>query len=114
MADVVLYTGDSLVLNIAVADSNGEDADISNAQASAYGIFNLAGEQLVSKRQGFGVEITVNIVTVTILPADTVDLPPGTYVQELEVIDAEALVHTVYQGTIELRRGYIYSEEVEE
>jgi len=112
MADTVLFLGDNLTLVIAVTDSAGESADVSDAQSSEYGIFDLEGTQYVSKRLGFGVEIATNVVTVTLIPEDTLDLAPGLYTQELEIIDADGAVHTVYQGEILLKRGYIYSEEI--
>lgn len=114
MADVEMYTGDSRTISIAVTDENGDAVDVSTAQAAEYGIFDLAGVQYISKRRGFGVEIATNVVTATLLPADTVDLAPGLYTHEMEIIDADAAVHTVYQGEILLKRGFIYSEEEEE
>jgi len=110
MADTEFHRGDSLTINIAVTDSSGNAVDLSDAQASEYGIFDGAGMQLVSKSIGAGVAIAANVVTVTLDPADTASLAPGLYTHELEVIDALDAVHTVYQGDILLKRDYILSE----
>lgn len=111
MADSEFHRGDNWTLNISVTDSGGAAVDLSDAQASEYGIFDGGGIQVVTKQLGSGISIAANIVTVTLEPADTSSLAPGTYIQELEVIDALAAVHTVYQGDVLLKRDYIHSEE---
>jgi hypothetical protein len=110
MVDTEFFKGDSLTLNIAVTDGSGAAVDLSGALSGKYGIFDGAGLPLVSKSLGDGISIAANVVTVTLLPADTASMLPGTYAHELEVIDSLAAVHTVYQGGIRVKRDYIVNE----
>lgn len=110
MADTEFFKGDSLTLNIEVTDGSGGAVDLSDALESEYGIFDPTGAQVVTKSLGSGISIAINVVTINLLPADTANVAPGRYVQELYILDADSAAHRPYQGDILLKRSYILAE----
>jgi hypothetical protein len=104
--DVTTFTGNSVALEFAITDADGNNEDVSTATAIRYGLFDLDGTIQVSKALQSGITVASHVVTVTIAAADTADLPSGVYISELEITLAGS-VQTAYQGEVWLRQAYL-------
>lgn len=105
---VTLWAGDSLTLAFAVVDADGTAVDLTGGSARWWlGKNNKATDAnggVYVKKTG---SISTSTVEVTILPADTKDLKPGTLYHECEVIDASGNVATIAVGSFILQPAIV-------
>lgn len=102
--------GDSKVLRVTAKTSAGVAVNLAGASGIRYRLAkSVKGTALIDKAMGTGIAITDaanGVLEVTLLPADTVALK-GEYLHELELVDADGNVVTVFQGTVTLLPGMI-------
>lgn len=105
--DFSMYSGDSRTITIQISDENGDAVDISTATAVSYGIFKSSGISVLEKELDDGLEAAGSVVTITLEPEDTEDIPAGNYVHECQITLADATVATVLQGQIAILQDYL-------
>jgi hypothetical protein len=108
------WRGNSLTIEIRVADKNGLPIDVTpvtakwcvarSAQAKANG--DLFVEKTNAPAGGITIDPHTDgfdYLTVTLRPADTEDLVPGNYYHEAEIVDESGNVFTVCLGKFRLQ-----------
>lgn len=103
---VTLWAGDSLTLLFTVTDAEGQPVDLTGGSARWWLGKNskAIGANVYVKKTG---AISTNTVEVSLLPADTETLKPGTLYHECEVIDAGGNVATIAIGSFVLQPAII-------
>lgn len=108
-----MYSGDSKDLTVLVTNRLGQlvGADLVQASAISYGIYDKANPETALLTKTLGEGVTVDEVNSTILveiaPADTVGFEPNLYIHEVQVTLLSGKVHTVLQGKIDIKKGYL-------
>lgn len=108
--DFTLWTGDSLTLEIAVADGAGDPVDLDGAtfewelwavqRNAVYQPFKGDGS-LIRKATGDGITAAGGVVSVVLTPADSEDLPGGLYYHELQMTQGSTVTTpTTGQATL--------------
>jgi hypothetical protein len=108
------WRGNSLTIEIRVADANGQPIDISPVTAkwcmARSAQAKLAGDVFVQKTTapsgGIAIEPQTdgfNWMFVTLKPIDTENVTPGNYYHEAEVIDGAGNIFTVAVGKFKLQ-----------
>ena len=101
--DIEFVAGDFVEIVATVVDNDGAVKSLAHCTAE-WVLFNeRAGVQLFTKMTGAGITITdaVNgVLTVTLQPADTVNVRPGQYYHECEVTDETGKPSTVFIGHV--------------
>jgi hypothetical protein len=112
--DLVLFRGNSCVIQIQVqADKNGEPISLADVHArwcfARSAQAKVAGDIFVEKTNDPSGGITIAPQTdgfdwmfVSLNPADTGDVAPGTYYHEAEVIDGSGNIFTIAVGKFKL------------
>jgi hypothetical protein len=113
--NIECWRGNSLTIEIQVqADKNGQPIDLSDVHArwcfARSAQAKAAGDIFVEKTNDAGGGITIAPQTdgydwmfVTLNPADTGDVTPGSYYHEAEVIDGSGNIFTIAVGKFKLQ-----------
>jgi hypothetical protein len=106
--NVIIYRGDSAVLEIDLTMADGTPYDPESATIFKYRLSRNAhtpeADATISKEEGDGITIADNTASVELSPTDT-DLPPGLYYHELKAIDEPDDVSTMMTGTVVIKRS---------
>ena|SRR6516162_513691 len=108
------WRGNSLTIEIKVADENGNPIDLSAVEAkwcfARSAQAKAIGDIFVEKTNDVGGGITIdpqtdgfNYLFVTLKPIDTENVTPGNYYHEAEVIDGAGNIFTVAVGKFKLQ-----------
>lgn len=101
-----IYQGEDIVLNFEIRDDTGQVVDISGATAVQWAIFpKSGGAAIFSKTLGSGVTANTNDFDVAIDEADTDDVTPGSYVQEMRMTLATKQT-VIVQGSFDVIKSY--------
>jgi DUF4097 and DUF4098 domain-containing protein YvlB len=103
----VIVSGDTKVLSIHIVDEVGAPLNVNSAAAVDFKVTTRHHVDIFSKSTNGGITLDGDLVTVTLLPADTVDLAPDTYNTELQITDSTGAIFTALQGKMIVRKGYI-------
>lgn len=99
--------GDTKVLTIAVTDEAGS-AKVLTGSTKRWKAFDNLGVEKISKADGditlVNVDGTDDGLRFTLAPSDTVNLAPGPYPHEAEVVDSGSNVSTVTKGTLRVEK----------
>lgn len=110
--NVTHYQGDSRKLIFGpVRDTNGNLVDLTSALSVRWWMakkVNSTGDDIyIQKALGSGIALVEDdgewTIEVTLVPADTEDLAPGSWYHECEVVDAASRVATVMVGKFTLK-----------
>jgi hypothetical protein len=112
------WRGNSLTIEIKVADQNGLPIDLSAVEAkwcfARSAQAKLAGDVFVQKTNDPGGGIVIDPQTdgfdwmfVTLKPVDTENVAPGNYYHEAEVIDGAGNIFTVAVGKFKLQHAVL-------
>lgn len=102
MPDLVLYAGNSGVMDVAVTGPTGLAYDLTGATLSFYA---SDGIHSISKSSSSGITITSltgGLCEVAFLPADTYQWPSSTLQWRLNVIESGGDTYTVAAGFLEI------------
>lgn len=112
--DFEMFQGDTRRLNFSLKRVDGTTLDITGAtvrwmasKLKAPGVFSST--PILTKTIGNGVEVTdsfTGLVVVTLEPQDTTQIS-GTLYMELEVVDYDGDVATVFSGTFLVKKALI-------
>ncbi len=107
-ADFEMFSGDDIEILIEIVDSAGAAVDVSTATSVDFALINRVTKiAALEKALGDGITVDEDGVLITIVPADTAEMTPGTYISELQVIDGDGLTHTALQAIATIKRDYI-------
>lgn len=110
------WCGDSRTITIPVLDAAGAAVNLAGATARWWmgKSASATGTNVyVQKATGSGITITsagspaTYTLNITLAPADTAGLKPGSYYHEAEVVDVSGNVATVTTGTFTLERDLV-------
>jgi hypothetical protein len=108
-----VYQGNTDVVPVRITNkTTGAEIDVSGATDAVYGLFQPgddpdAPEQVVEKTLADGISISTSLVSITLLPEDTAELEPGTYIHELQLTLAGGAVKTVLQSQMTILPAYL-------
>lgn len=116
--DVTVWQSDSFAIAVPVKTEAGANVDLTGATAEwwvsdalASGQPRTDGTRHIRKFSGSGLSITsasgLFTVRITLAPADTASMKPGTYYHELEVVDVAGNHSTVAVGKFIVRQTII-------
>lgn len=100
--NVVIPAGDSLDIVLAVKTEAGVDVPLAGATVRWWmgrSRVSVGDDVLIKKSIGSGIAIVGATATVSLAPANTDSIPPGTYYHEAEVVFADGSVSTVTTGS---------------
>lgn len=100
-----MFCGDTHELPVTVRDSSGALKDITGAAVAWALAKSVKCDPEFTKATGSGIALTDpsnGLFTVTLNPADTLNLCPGDYYHEAEVTDSSGRVVTVMTGRVRL------------
>jgi hypothetical protein len=107
---ITMVCGDTVQLNMAISDVNGDPVDIAGMLVNWAMGKSAQGPQLLAKVTGAGIVITDSangMIAVTLMPSDTLGLTPANYYHEFELIDGFGNISTVARGSLQLQPGLI-------
>jgi hypothetical protein len=102
-----IVSGDSKVLSVYIVDEAGVPLNVNSATAVDFRVMTRHHVPIFFKSTNDGITVDGDLVTVYLLPADTVDLAPDTYNTELQITDSTGAIFTALQGKMIVRKGYI-------
>lgn len=115
---VNMVAGDSITIEIAVPDEDGDGAfDLTPLVAASWWMApdarTASADVPLKKTLGDGIAVkgapAAGILAVTLDPADTQDIAPAGYYHEAEIRLEDGTVKTVYTGAMRIRPGLIKS-----
>ena len=107
---IIMICGDTVQLNMAISDVNGDPVDIAGMLVQWAMGRSAQGPKLLANVTGAGIAITDSsngLIAVTLVPADTIGLTPANYYHEFELTDGSGNISTVARGSLQLQPGLI-------
>lgn len=111
-ANFQMTAGDTVALDIQVSDLNNDPIDLDGATGTWAMAKSVEGPAIVTKTVGAGGIVILDpssdgILEITLLVADTINLLPGVYYHELQIVDAGGDTSTVIRGNITVSAALI-------
>jgi hypothetical protein len=109
-ADIEMYSGDHLTLQISVRDNAGLTKNLTSLSAARWKVGkNKTAPANISKSLGTGITLIdgpTGRIDINLQPADTAGLK-GTFIHELEITDGSGNVQTVMDGPFVINQDLV-------
>lgn len=107
---IELVVGDTWVLDALMLDVNGDPFDLTDASIVWTLDDTRARNNVLTKSVGLGIDIIdppAGLCTITVLPAVSATVKPGTYRDQCRVTSDDGLVATEWQGFIVVKNSNV-------